>query len=90
MMRNLLETVRTLVSPRGGSKDDAKQRLRVVLIHDQIALTPGQMDQMRDEILAVVRRYVDIDEAGVDFKLERGDTQIALVSNVPVRRAARG
>lgn len=89
-MRTLIDQVRTLVATRGGSKDDAKQRLRVVLIHDQIALTPGQMDQMRDEILAVVRRYVDVDEGGVDFKLERGERDIALVSNMPVRRAARG
>jgi cell division topological specificity factor len=85
-----MDQVRTLVTARGGSKDDAKQRLRVVLIHDQVALTPGQMDQMREEILAVVRRYVDVDEPGVEFRLERGDREIALVSNMPVRRAERG
>ena len=44
------------------SKDDAKQRLKVLLIHDQVALTPAQLDAMREEIMDVISRYVEVDD----------------------------
>ena len=36
-------------APRTGSKDDAKARLKVLLVHDQVDLTPSQLDAMRAE-----------------------------------------
>ena len=68
------------------SKDDAKQRLKFLLIHDQVDLTPGQLDQMKTEILEVIARYVEVDGGDTEFKLERADKQVALVSSIPVRR----
>lgn len=68
------------------SKDDAKQRLKVLLIHDQVALTPAQLDAMREEIMEVISRYCEVEDDGVEFKLSREDGSISLVSNVPVRR----
>ena len=68
------------------SKDDAKQRLKFLLIHDQVDLSPAQLDMMKDEILEVLKKYVEFDAENVDIKLERGDNSIALVSSVPVRR----
>ena len=68
------------------SKDDAKQRLKLLLIHDQVDLSPAQLEQMKTEIMEVVAKYVDIDPSGVEFKLNKEDGNIALVSSVPVRR----
>jgi len=83
-MRNLLK--RLLGAGEPTSKDDAKQRLRVLLIHDAVDLTPAQMDQMRDEIVEVVSKYVEIDADQMEFRLDKEDGHIALVSNLPVRR----
>lgn len=85
-MRDLF--TRLLGTGRGQSKNEAKQRLKFLLIHDQVDLTPAQLESMRDEILAVVRRYVEIDDDSVEFKLHREDGQVALVSSMPVRRVA--
>jgi cell division topological specificity factor len=86
-MRGLLQRFQdTVFGPPVPSKDDAKQRLKVLLIHDQVALTPAQMDAMRDEIMEVIGRYVEIEDDGVEFRLSREDGSISLVSNVPVRR----
>ncbi|MEC7946996.1 MAG: cell division topological specificity factor MinE [Myxococcota bacterium] len=71
------------------SKDAAKQRLKFLLIHDQVDLTPGQLDQMKAEILEVVARYVEVEGDDTQFKLERCDGQVALVSSVPVRRVVQ-
>lgn len=69
-----------------GSKNEAKQRLKVLLIHDQVDLTQAQMEQMREEVVAVIRKYVEIDDSGVDFKLDRGESGVELAASVPVRR----
>ena len=83
-MMNLIE--RFFPVQRGGSKEDAKSRLKILLVHDQVDLTPSQMDAMRAEILEVIARYAEIEPTKVDLRLERGDDGINLVSSVAVRR----
>ena len=68
------------------SKDDAKHRLKVLLVHDQVDLTPAQLDKMKDEIMEVIARYVEVDQSEAEFRITREDDGIALVSSVPVRR----
>lgn len=69
-----------------GSKEEAKQRLKFLLIHDQVDLSPAQLEAMKEEILAVICKYVEVDTESTEFKLERAEDSIALVSSVPVRR----
>jgi cell division topological specificity factor len=83
----MIDLINRLLGPRGGkSKDEAKQRLKFLLIHDQVDLTPAQMEAMKNEIMEVIQRYVEIDVSATEFKLERSQDEIALVSSVPVRR----
>ena len=93
-MKDLINRLWNRASAVQTSKDEAKQRLKFLLIHDQVDLSPAIMEQMKDEILKVIAKYVDFDQKGIDFHLERGDGSIALVSSVPVRkvteRASRG
>jgi cell division topological specificity factor len=42
---------------------------------------------MKEEIMEVIHRYVDVETDGVEFKLDKSEGHIALVSNVPVRRS---
>ena len=84
MMRQLLRELFRLDGTN--TKNDAKQRLQVLLVHDEIALTPAQMEHMRAEILDVVAKYCDVEAEGVDFRLERGQGSVSIVSNMPVRR----
>ena len=86
LFQRLESTFEQFLGHKPKSKDDAKQRLKFLLIHDQVDLSPGQLEQMKDEIMAVVGRYLDVDASGIEFKLNREDGQIALVSSVPVRR----
>jgi cell division topological specificity factor len=82
-MKNILGRI---FSRNGNSKNDAKQRLKILLIHDQVDLTPAQLEAMQDEITAVIQKYVEIDRENSVVRLERGDDRIALISSVPVRR----
>lgn len=68
------------------SGNDAKARLKVLLVHDEINLSPVHLEQMKAEILEVVARYVEVEEAGVSFRLAKDSGTVSLVSNLPVRR----
>jgi cell division topological specificity factor len=72
---------------RPASKNEAKQRLKLLLIHDQVDMPPMQLERMKTEILEVVARYCEIDsEEAVEFRLNREEGQVSIVSCVPVKR----
>ncbi len=82
-MRDLIARI---FGNRTPSKDEAKQRLKLLLIHDQVDLSPAQMEAMKAEILVVIAKYVEIEPGSFDFRLHKDENSIALVSSVPVRR----
>lgn len=72
-----------------GSKNVAKERLRLVLVHDRADISPQLMQLLKSEIVEVISKYMEIDEKGLEVSLERGDNQVALVANIPVKRMKR-
>ena len=82
-MRHLINKVFNVRPP---TKHDAKKRLQVLLIHDQVDITPAQMEEMREEILGVVSKYLEIDPNSMELKLDKEDGKVALVSTLPVKR----
>ena len=66
------------------SRQMAKERLQLVLVHDRIHMTPGQMAAMRDELLTVMTRYFDVDADGVEITFTQNKRSNRLVAEVPV------
>lgn len=72
------------------SKNVAKERLKLVLVHDRADLSPKLLEMMKSDIIRVISEYADIDKNGIDIKLTRmkrdGDTSpiSALVANIPI------
>lgn len=63
--------------------------MQVVLMHDRMDLTPDIMESLKNDILAVLSRYMEIDQRSIRVDLEQGKEFTALVSNVQVKRVYR-
>jgi cell division topological specificity factor len=72
---------------RESSGSVAKHRLQLVLVQDRVKLPPEVMEAIKEEIIAVISKYVDIDKEGLEVTLTRGDSLDKLTANIPVRRS---
>ncbi|HAU32359.1 MAG: Cell division topological specificity factor [Desulfotomaculum sp. 46_296] len=73
----------------GGSKNIAKERLRLVLLHDRSSVSPELLQVLKTELIKVISTYLEIDEQALEVSLETSDNQVALVANIPVRGMKR-
>ena len=73
-----------------GSSQKAKDRLKIVLIHDRTDISPQLLDNLRDEIVNVLAKYMDIDTSKIEIDLDHDDNAVALVANIPILRIKRG
>ncbi len=62
-----------------------KHRLKFILAHDRAAIEPQVFANMRQEIMRVVSKYVELDEASLDIRLESDKRMTALIANLPIR-----
>ena len=67
------------------SSEIARQRLRLVLIQDRVDLAPDMMQQMKQEILEVVSRYMVVEDDFMEFEVRRLEELVMLVSNIEVK-----
>ncbi len=85
----MLEFLSRLFGKEETSGKQAKERLRLVLIHDRASVSPQLLAMLREELIEVISKYMEIDELGLEMNLAREDDTVALVANIPVRRLKR-
>jgi len=85
----MLEFLGRLLGTQDGSKTKAKERLRLVLVHDRSSLSPGLVESLKEELIQVISKYMEIDESGLEVNLDQSDDSVALVANIPVRNVKR-
>ena len=69
---------------RRKSADSAKERLQLVLIHDRAGLSPGKLEALKDDLIGVISRHIEIDSAAVNISLTRDRDQQRLVADIPL------
>ncbi|HOQ07660.1 MAG TPA: cell division topological specificity factor MinE [Clostridiales bacterium] len=73
------------------SKDVAKERLKLVLIHDRANVSPQFLEMLKSEIIKVITNYMDIDESSLEIQLTKtksddGESVVpALYANIPIK-----
>ncbi|MCX6064387.1 MAG: cell division topological specificity factor MinE [Chloroflexi bacterium] len=71
------------------SASSAKERLQLVLIHDRMDLTPVMLESLKDDLIAAISKYIEIDPSGVRIEVEHEGRAQRLVADIPLRVAAR-
>ncbi|MCI5937511.1 MAG: cell division topological specificity factor MinE [Eubacterium sp.] len=76
---------------RKSSGNVAKDRLKMVLVSDRSNCSPEIMEQIKNDIIHVLSKYVEIDLEGLDIKIEQTESDggnglvPALFANIPIK-----
>ncbi len=62
----------------------AKERLQLVLVHDRADLSPGKLEALKDDLISVLSRYIEIDRNAVQVTLTRDRERQRLVAEIPL------
>lgn len=71
------------------SKKVAKERLRLVLVHDRADLSPQILESLKEDLIRVISDYMEIDRNSLEVSLSNEKDTVALVCNIPVLRLKR-
>lgn len=69
---------------QGRSKDQLKERLKLVLSYDRAKLTPGRMEDLKGELLEVIAKYFPAEESAYDVRVEQQGERMVLIANLPL------
>ncbi|MEA4827420.1 cell division topological specificity factor MinE [Clostridium sp. JNZ J1-5] len=77
-------------SSRPSSKEVAKDRLKLILIHDRASVSPELLELMKSDILEVISKYVIIDNGDIDVRLTKTEeiegSSPALIASIPIKK----
>jgi cell division topological specificity factor len=62
----------------------AKERLQLVLVHDRSDLPPGKLEALKNDLIAVLSRHVEIDSRSIRIELTQDRDQQRLVADIPL------
>ena len=62
----------------------AKKRLQMVLIHDRNDISPGLLEQIKDDIIEVIAKRLSIDPDNVEVSLDQSPRKRRLIAEVPL------
>lgn len=93
MFENIINFFKNLGKNRkkeDNSRDTAKERLHLVLMQDRANVSADFLDIMRQEIIEVIKKYVDVDESEIDVRMTNRQNEDgtngapALYANIPI------
>jgi len=79
-----------LFSSKASSKDIARDRLKLVLMHDRANCSPDLLEMIKNDIMVVLAKYVDIGDMELDMQIsqelsETNEPMSVLCANIPIK-----
>ena len=93
MFDNILNFLKKMIIKEekiSNSKDTAKERLHLVLLQDRANVSADFLEMMKQEIIEVIKKYIEIDESAIDVRLTNKENSDgtngapALYANIPI------
>lgn len=78
-----------LFGREASSAQQAKERLKLVLVHDRTDISPGALEVLKDELIATISRHIDIDPAAVRIEMSQEGREQRLIADIPLKPARR-
>lgn len=79
-----------IFSSRPSSKEVAKDRLQLILIHDRSDISPEFLEMLKGDLLKVIEKYAELDCGEIDMRLIRTEQSEgnapALVASIPIKK----
>ncbi len=73
------------------SGDNAKNRLKLLLVSDRANCSPEVMELIKNDIINVIKKYMEIDCEGLDIQITQTESESnngsvpALIANIPIK-----
>ncbi len=73
------------------SGEVAKDRLKLLLVSDRANCSPEMMEMIKNDIIEVISKYMDIDAQGLDIQITETESEgsngavPALFANIPIK-----
>ena len=93
MLKSVLNNLSNLFKSSGDSGRIAKSRLKLVLVHDRADCQGDIMEALKNDIIQVIKKYVELDG---DLKIEisnkfdsdnKNDNAVSvLCANIPIKK----
>jgi len=83
-----------LFSSKVSSKDVARDRLKLVLMHDRVNCSSDLLEMIKSDIMVVLAKYLDVGDIDLDMQIsqELSDTNepvSVLYANIPIKNMRR-
>jgi cell division topological specificity factor len=76
--------INRIFSKEPSSAEKAKERLRLVLINDRTDLSSEAMESLKDDLLDVLSKYIQIDPTSMKINITKEGRQQRLIADIPI------
>jgi len=78
-----------LTGQKNKSAGQAKERLKLVLINDRTDLTTEELETLKNELLEVISRHIEIDPTSVTITMAQEGREQRLLADIPLKATSR-
>jgi cell division topological specificity factor len=81
----MLSVLDRLLGREPKSAQMAKERLKLVLVHDRTDISPGVLELLKDDLIAAISRHIEIDPSAVRIEMSQEGREQRLIADIPLQ-----
>ena len=78
-----------LTGQKPKSAGQAKDRLKLVLINDRTDMSTEELEMLKNELLEVISRHIEIDPSAVNITMAQEGREQRLLADIPLKTVGR-